>query len=150
MDVVSEFDDFDYVGAVIGVLHFGVFALSFRLLLFGAPLDLAVQAEVLLDVEEHLLELAQFDIGLVELGLERLHVVVDLLGVLTLLAFVLLQSQSFALLGRFSRRLLLSSINSLALSESRCWIPDGHITTEILASCRLLLLPLKLNLLNFS
>lgn len=98
MDVVSEFDDFDYVGAVIGVLHFAVFALAFRLLLLGAPLNLAVQAEVLLDVEQHLLELAQLDIGLAELGLERLHVVVDLLRVLALLAFVLLQSKSFALL----------------------------------------------------
>ena len=150
MDVVSEFDDFDYVGAVIGVLHFAVFALAFRLLLFGAPLHLAVQAEVLLDVEQHLLELAQLDIGLAELGLERLHVVVDLLRVLALLAFVLLQSKSFALLWGFSCRLLLSSVNSLTLRESRCWIPDGHITTEILACCRLLLLPLKFNLHNFS
>ena len=112
---------------------------------------MAVEAEVLFDVEEYLLELAQFVIGLVVFGLERLHFVVDLLGVLALLAFVLFQPQSLALLRRFPSGLLLRSLHALALRQSRCWIPDSHITSDIFTRGKLLLVhPLKFNLLNFS
>lgn len=97
------------------------------------------------------MELAQFVIGLIEFGLERLHLVVDLLGVLALLTFVLLQAQSLALLRRLPARLLLRSVHSLALRQSGCWIPDGHITSDIFAGRKLLLVhSLKFNLLNFS
>ena len=151
MDGVCKLHDFDDLAAIIGVLTFAVFSILFgRLLLLRASLDLAVEAEVLFDVEEHLLELLEFLGGLLVLGLERLHLVVNMLGLLTLLTFVF-ESQSLALLRRFSSSLLLGSIHSLALRQSRSWVPHGHITGDVLA-CRELLLvhPLELNLLDFS
>lgn len=38
---VSKFDDLDYFAAIVGVLHFAFFILSFRLF-YGASLNLAI------------------------------------------------------------------------------------------------------------
>jgi len=88
VNVVSKFNYFYNFAAIIRILHFAVIPLFFRLLFFDTSLNLTVKAEVLFDVEEYLLELSQFDISLNEFVLQRLHVVIDVLGFLTLLTFV--------------------------------------------------------------
>lgn len=102
MDCVSKFDNLDHV-AIVGVLDFAFFSFSFcvRLLLFnlGTTLNLPIQAEILLDVQEYLLELAELVAGLIVLGLQRLHFLIDLLSILTFLAFVFFQTEGLALLG---------------------------------------------------